>query len=217
MLDAIEIETGKNPQASVIWLHGLGADGNDFAPIVPELDLPPVAIRFIFPHAPMQPVTINGGMVMRAWYDISDQAIRREDERGVRASQAEIEKFLAREKSRGVSAGRIVVAGFSQGGAIALQAGLRHAERLAGIMVLSTYVPLADLLPAEMSAMNRGLPVFMAHGSDDPIIPVARAIESRTLLEKLGYPVQWQEYRMPHSVCAEEIADISAWLRQVLG
>ena len=217
MLDAIEIETGKNPQASVIWLHGLGADGNDFAPIVPELDLPPVAIRFIFPHAPMQPVTINGGMVMRAWYDISDQAIRREDERGVRASQAEIEKFLAREKSRGVSAGRIVVAGFSQGGAIALQAGLRHAERLAGIMALSTYVPLTDLLPAEMSAMNRGLPVFMAHGSDDPIIPVARAIESRTLLEKLGYPVQWQEYRMPHSVCAEEIADISAWLRKVLG
>jgi len=216
MLETIELETGANPEASVIWLHGLGADGNDFAPIVPELDLPPMAIRFIFPNAPMQPVTINGGMVMRAWYDISDQAIRREDERGVRSSQIEIEALLEREKSRGVAASRIVVAGFSQGGAIALQTGLRHAETLAGIMALSTYVPLADLLPAEVSAASRGLPVFMAHGREDPVIPMARALQSKALLETLGYPVQWQEYRMPHSVCAEEIADISAWLRKVL-
>jgi len=155
-------------------------------------------------------------MVMRAWYDISDQAIRREDERGVRASQAEIELLLAREKGRGVPANRIVVAGFSQGGAIALQTGLRHAEALAGIMALSTYVPLADLLPAEVSAASSGLPVFMAHGRDDPVIPMTRALQSRALLEKLRYTVQWQEYRMPHSVCPEEIADISAWLRKVL-
>jgi phospholipase/carboxylesterase len=217
MLECIELETAPHPTASVIWLHGLGADGNDFAPIVPELELPERAIRFVFPHAPMQPVTINGGMVMRAWYDISDNAIRREDEGGVRASQAEVEKLIARERTRGVAAQNIVLAGFSQGGAIVLHTGLRHAERLAGIMALSTYVPLADLVSGEITAINRNLPIFMAHGSGDPIIPMMRAQQSRALLEQLGYAVEWHDYPMPHSVCAEEIADVSVWLQRVLG
>lgn len=216
MLESIELETAPNPTASVIWLHGLGADGNDFAPIVPELELPDIAIRFVFPHAPMQPVTINGGMVMRAWYDISDNAIRREDEGGVRASQAEVEKLIARERSRGVAAQNIVLAGFSQGGAVVLHTGLRHPERLAGIMALSTYMPLADLVSGEIAAMNRSLPIFMGHGSGDPIIPMARAQQSRTLLEQLGYAVEWHDYPMPHSVCAEEIADVSGWLKKLL-
>jgi len=217
MLECIELETAPHPTASVIWLHGLGADGNDFAPVVPELELPDIAIRFVFPHAPMQPVTINGGMVMRAWYDISDNAIRREDEGGVRASQAELEKLIAREKTRGVAAHNIVLAGFSQGGAIVLHTGLRHPERLAGIMALSTYLPLADLVTGEIAAMNRSLPIFMAHGSGDPVIPMARAQNSRNLLEQLGYSVEWHDYPMPHSVCAEELADIGTWLRRVLG
>lgn len=217
MLECIELETAPNPTASVIWLHGLGADGNDFAPIVPELELPERAIRFVFPHAPTQPVTINGGMVMRAWYDISDNAIRREDEGGVRASQAELEKLIARERTRGVEARNIVLAGFSQGGAVVLHTGLRHAERLAGIMALSTYVPLADLVSGEIAPINRDLPIFMAHGSGDPIIPMARAQQSRALLEQLGYAVEWHDYPMPHSVCAEEIGDVSVWLQKVLG
>lgn len=217
MLDAIEIETGANPATSIIWLHGLGADGNDFAPIVPELDLPKTAIRFVFPHAPVQSVTINAGMRMRAWYDIADGAIRREDERGVRASQALIETLIGREKERGTKAERLVLAGFSQGGAIALQTGLRHAERIAGIMALSTYVPIAEHLPAEASPANRKVPIFMAHGSFDPVIPLARAQESRKLLQSLGYALEWREYSMPHSVCPEELADIGAWLRKVLG
>ena len=216
MLEAIEIETGPNPRASVVWMHGLGADGNDFAAIIPELDLPAIAIRFVFPHAPMQPVTINGGMVMRAWYDISDSGIRREDEHGVRASQARIDTLVAREKSRGTPAAQIVLAGFSQGGAIALHTALRYPERLAGIMALSTYVPMADLLAAEAAVINRDIPIFMAHGNDDPVIPMARADRSRVLLEQLGYRVEWHDYPMPHSVCAEEIADISTWLKQVL-
>ena len=217
LLDAIEIETGKNPSASVIWLHGLGADGNDFAPIVPQIRLPPLAIRFVFPHAPIQPVTINGGMRMRAWYDITDGAIRREDERGVRASQALIEALIAREKKRGTKAERLVLAGFSQGGAIALHTGLRHPERIAGIMALSTYVPVAEKLSAEASAANRHVPIFMAHGTYDPVIPLDRAEQSRGLLESLGYPVEWREYGMPHSVCPEELADIGAWLGKALG
>jgi phospholipase/carboxylesterase len=217
ILDAIEIETGKNPTISVIWMHGLGADGNDFVPIVPELELPDAAIRFVFPHAPVQPVTINGGMRMRAWYDISDSANRREDERGVRASQALVEALVAREKQRGTSASRLVLAGFSQGGAIALQTGLRHPERIAGIMALSTYVPIAEKLPAEANPANHGVPIFMGHGSHDPVIPLPRARESQLLLRSLGYPVEWHEYPMPHSVCAEELGDISAWLGKVLG
>jgi phospholipase/carboxylesterase len=217
LLDAIEIETGKNPTASIIWLHGLGADGNDFAPIVPEIRLPRLAMRFVFPHAPVQPVTINGGMRMRAWYDITEGANRREDERGVRASQVLIETLIGREKERGTAARRLVLAGFSQGGAIALQTGLRHPERIAGIMALSAYVPVAEELSAEASPANRDVPIFMAHGSYDPLIPLARAEQSRKLLESLGYPVEWREYGMPHSVCPEELADIGAWLVKVLG
>src|SRR5438132_10569972 len=216
LLDAIEIETGRNPTAGVSWLHGLGADGNDFAPIVSELRLPKAAIRFVFPHAPVRPVTINGGMRMRAWYDITDGANRREDERGVRASQVLIEALIGREKERGTKAGRLVLAGFSQGGAIALHTGLRHPERLAGIMALSTYLPVADTLAAEASAANREVPIFMAHGLDDPLIPIERARISRKLLESAGYRVEWHEYPMAHSVCAEEIADISSWLRRML-
>jgi phospholipase/carboxylesterase len=217
ILESVEIETGANPGRSVIWLHGLGADGNDFAPIIPELDLPNVPVRFVFPHAPMQPVTINAGMVMRAWYDISDAAIRREDERGVRASQALVEALVEREKRRGTPAARLVLAGFSQGGAIALQTGLRHAERLAGIMALSCYLPLAEKLAGEAAPANRDVPIFMAHGSHDPIVVPERATRSRDALEQLGYAVEWHEYRMPHSVCPEEVADVSAWLRRVLG
>ncbi|HET7199948.1 MAG TPA: alpha/beta hydrolase [Burkholderiales bacterium] len=215
-LDTIEIETARNPAASVIWLHGLGADGNDFAPIVPGLQLPKTAIRFVFPHAPVQPVTINGGMRMRAWYDISDGAIRREDEKGVRASQTLVEALIAREKERGTAASRLVLAGFSQGGAIALHTGLRHAERIAGIMALSTYLPLAEKFSAEADAVNRDAPIFMAHGSYDPVIPLARAAQSRGLLESLGYSLEWREYPMPHSVCPEEITDLGAWLGRVL-
>ena len=217
LLDAIEIETGKNPTVSVIWLHGLGADGNDFAPIVPELRLPKAGIRFVFPHAPVRPVTINAGMRMRAWYDIADGANRREDERGVRASQVLIEALIAREKERGTKAGRLVLAGFSQGGAIALHAGLRDPERIAGIMALSAYVPVGEKLSAERSTANRDVPIFMGHGSDDPIIPLVRAEQSRNLLKSLGYPVEWHEYGMPHSVCPEELTDIGTWLRKVLG
>lgn len=214
-LETLEIESGPDPRASIIWMHGLGADGNDFAPLAAEIELP-VAVRYVFPHAPMMPVSINGGYVMRAWYDISDAAIRREDEAGVRASQQRVEALLAREKSRGSAAQRIVLAGFSQGGAIALQTGLRHGERLAGDMALSTYVPLAERLAQEASPANRGLPIFMAHGSADPMIPLARAQASRDLLLQLGYAVEWNEYRMQHSVCPQEIAAIGAWLARVL-
>jgi phospholipase/carboxylesterase len=215
-LETIEIETGKHPTASIIWMHGLGADGNDFSPIVPEIDLAGAAVRYVFPHAPMQPVTINGGMVMRAWYDISDAAIRREDEKGVRESQARIEALMTREKTRGIAAGRIVLAGFSQGGAIALQTALRHPERVAGVMALSTYVPIADKLVQEAHPINHDVPIFMAHGTQDPVIQLARAGQSRDLLQRLGYAVEWHEYRMPHSVCPQEIRDIEIWLRKVL-
>lgn len=214
-LEAIEIETAPDPRASIIWMHGLGADGSDFAPLAEEIELP-VGVRYVFPHAPMMPVSINGGYVMRAWYDISDAAIRREDEAGVRAAQHSVEALLAREKARGVAAKCIVLAGFSQGGAIALQTGLRHGERLAGVMALSTYVPLAGTLAAEANPANRDLPIFMAHGTSDPMIAIARARESRDLLLAQGYAPQWHEYRMEHAVCPQEIADIGDWLRRVL-
>ena len=218
LLEAIEIETAPAPSASVVWLHGLGADGHDFESIVDELDLPPGGIRFVFPHAPMRPVTINNGYVMRAWYDVfNDAGVRREDEPGVRASQAAIEALIAREKARGSRAGRIVLAGFSQGGAMALQTGLRHPERLAGIMALSCFLPLAQTLSGEASAANRDVPIFMAHGVHDPLIPLERALAGRDALVKLGYRVDWHDYPMPHSVCAEEIDDISEWLGRVLG
>jgi phospholipase/carboxylesterase len=216
LLECIEVETAPSPEAAVIWLHGLGADGNDFVPIVPELDLGDLPVRFIFPHAPRQAVTINNGMVMRAWYDISDAAIRREDETGVRASQKRVEALIDREQQRGIAGSRLVLAGFSQGGAIALHTGLRLKTRIAGIMALSCYLPLADLFAAEASEANRVSSIFMGHGLSDPVVSHSRAVESREILRKNGYRVEWHEYRMPHSVCGEEVADIADWLRQVL-
>ena len=218
VLETVEIETGPAPRASVVWMHGLGADGNDFVPMVPELGLEDRRpVRFVFPHAPMRPVSINRGYVMRAWYDIVEHGDGwREDAANVRESRELIEALLEREKVRGVPAGQIVLAGFSQGGAMALYAGLRHAERLAGILALSSALPLADALAAEASPANRDVPLFMAHGTDDPTIPIARAIRSRDILTGLGYGVTWREYPMPHSVCPEEVNDISAWLADVL-
>ena len=216
-LETIEIATGPAPSASVIWMHGLGADGHDFEPIVPELALPgTLQVRFIFPNAPVRPVTLNMGMAMRAWYDIIEIGGGREDGEGLRASQAAIEQLIAAEVARGIPASRIVLAGFSQGGAIAFQTGLRHPQRLAGIMALSTYLPLAGTVEDERSAANRDLPVFMAHGSVDPVISISRAQQSRKMLEALGYPLEWHEYPMPHSVCPQEIADISDWLVRTL-
>ena len=218
MLDTVEIETDRPPQWAVLWMHGLGADGHDFEPIVPEIGLPDgLAVRFVFPHAPMRPVTINGGAVMRAWYDVTGLGgVRREDEEGVRASQRDIEALIEREKKRGLSASHILLAGFSQGGAMALQTGLRHPERLAGLVVMSSFLPLADKVAAEAGPANRDVPIFMAHGTHDPLIPLSRGHESRDRLLALGYPIEWHEYRMPHSVCAEEIADLSAWLGRVV-
>ena len=217
LLETIEVETGRAPDAAVIWLHGLGADGHDFESIVPELGLTR-PVRFVFPHAPMQAVTINGGAVMRAWYDVYGvDGVRREDAVGVRASQQRIEALIARERERGIPTSRIVLAGFSQGGAMAAHTGLRHPERLAGVMALSCFVPAGDTLAAEASPANRDVPIFMAHGTHDPMIPLARAQAGRALLTSLDYRVEWHEYPMPHSVCAEEIADISTWLRAALG
>ena len=221
LLDSIVVETAKNPSASVIWMHGLGADGNDFVPVVNELDLDGApATRFLFPHAPMRPVTINNGYVMRAWYDVSfgdlEGNSRRADERGVRESQAQITLLVEREAQRGVAPERIVLAGFSQGGAIALQTGLRYPRRLAGVMALSTYLPLAETLPGEAAAANLRTPVFMAHGTYDPVVPLVMGAGSMTFLTGLGYAVEWRQYPMPHSVCPEEIRDIGAWLRKVL-
>ena len=221
LLETIEIETGKNPAASVIWMHGLGADGNDFVPIVKELDLSgTAAVRFVFPHAPMRPVTINNGYVMRAWYDVSfgdlEGKSRRADEKGVRDSEAQVGELIQREVQRKIAATNIVLAGFSQGGAIALQTGLRYPENLAGIMALSTYLPLAAALPQEASPANRKTPIFLAHGTHDPVVPHLMGANSRTTLAGLGYDVEWHEYPMQHSVCLEEIQDIGAWLRRVL-
>jgi phospholipase/carboxylesterase len=218
LLETVEIETGPAPAATVIWMHGLGADGHDFVPVVSELDLPAdLSIRFVFPHAPMQPVTINNGHVMRAWYDVLlDGGGKREDGAGVRASQARLEALIAREKARGIPAGRLVLAGFSQGGAMALHTGLRHPERLAGIMALSCFLPLAESLADEASLANRDVPIFMAHGTQDAVIPIARARQARDRLVALAYRVLWREYRMPHAVCAEEIDDTGAWLGEVL-
>jgi phospholipase/carboxylesterase len=221
LLETIEIETGKNPAAGVIWMHGLGADGNDFVPIVNELELDGTpAIRFVFPHAPMRPVTINNGYVMRAWYDVSlgdlEGQSRRADEKGVRESQAHITALIEREATRGVAAEGIVLAGFSQGGAIALQTGLRHPRKLAGVMALSTYLPLAESLPQEAALANKTTPIFMAHGTYDPLVPLMMGAGSMTVLTGLGYAVEWRQYPMPHSVCPQEIQDIGAWLRRIL-
>jgi phospholipase/carboxylesterase len=216
-LQAIEIETKSKPSHSVIWLHGLGADGHDFVPIVRELSLPPLGIRFVFPHAPMRPVTINGGFVMRAWYDIAQQDLAmKEDEQGLRQSQKMIEELIAKEAARGVPLSRIVVAGFSQGGVISLQTGLRQAQRLAGVMSLSAYLPLDSTIEKERNAANNDVPIFLGHGIADNIVPLPLGIASRDRLLKLGYDVDWHQYPMPHSVCAEELEDISAWLIRVL-
>ena len=216
-LETIEVETGPRPQAAVIWLHGLGADGHDFEPIVPELRLTASkAVRFIFPNAPQRPVTINNGMRMPAWYDILQMGGGPEDEAGIRESQAAIEKLIAVQKQKGIPAGKIVLAGFSQGGAIVLQTALRHPERLAGVMALSTYLPLQSKLASERNALNNDVPIYMAHGQYDPMIGIDRAMQSRDALLALGYPVDWREYPMPHSVCPEEIADIAAFLLRTL-
>lgn len=216
VLPHITIETGTAPQHSIIWLHGLGADGEDFVPVAEEMTLP-LAVRYIFPHAPKQPVTINGGFIMRSWYDIvSDDIGTRQDAAGVRASQAEIEKLIAQEKQRGVAAENIFLAGFSQGGAVALHTGLRHAEKLGGILALSTYLPLAETLADEASNGAKSAPIFMAHGRSDPIVPYALGKNSAEKLSGQGYQLEWHEYAMPHSVCMEEMQDIAAWLTQRL-
>jgi phospholipase/carboxylesterase len=220
LLETIEVETAPNPAASVIWLHGLGADGNDFAPIVDQLDLSGMpAVRFVFPHAPRRAVTINHGFVMRAWYDITFEDLagssRGGDEVGISATQAQIEALIAHENTRGVTAGNIVLAGFSQGGAIALYTGLRYPEPLAGILALSTYLPLATSLVAESSPANKSIPIFLAHGIFDTVVPLLLAMASRDALTALGYRVDWREYPMPHLVCAQEIRDIGEWLKQL--
>lgn len=218
LLDNIEIETAPNPTVAVVWLHGLGADGNDFVPLVRELDLTGLpGIRFVFPHANTMPVTINGGYVMRSWYDIvATDLTRREDEGGLRASQLQVEALIAREKARGIPASRIILAGFSQGCAMTLQTGLRHPEKLAGMLCLSGYLPLSSVAGAERSEASLGTPIFMAHGVQDPVVPFARAEESRKVVEALGYQVEWHAYPMQHTLCLEEVQDISAWIRKVV-
>ncbi|MEP7186724.1 MAG: dienelactone hydrolase family protein [Rhodanobacter sp.] len=217
-LPAIEHETAPQPRYTILWLHGLGADGNDFAPIVPELvDAAWPPLRFVFPHAPVRPVTINNGMSMRAWYDISGfDLTARQDEAGVRASISELETLIAREHARGVPSERIVLAGFSQGGAMALAAGLRHAEKLAGVIALSAYMPIASTFAPERSAANAETPIFWGHGTADPVVALQRGIDSRDLLQLLDYRVDWHTYPMAHAVCAEEISDLRHWLGQRL-
>jgi phospholipase/carboxylesterase len=221
VLETVEVMRGKRDEparASVIWLHGLGADGHDFEPIVPELQLArEQSIRFVFPHAPIRPVTLNNGMRMRAWYDLYNlDEHGRADETGLRASAADIEALIAREVGSGIPSERIVLAGFSQGGALALHTGLRHAARLAAIVALSAYLPLRSRVAAERNAVNASTPVFIAHGRLDPVLAFAAGERARDELQQLGYPVTWKAYSMPHSVCPEEIADVSAFLRSVL-
>ena len=212
LLESIEIETGANPELAVIWLHGLGADGHDFEPIVPELGLR-IPVRFVFPHAPVRPVTINGGMAMRAWYDILGfNRTAAEDDAGVRTSASAVVELIDREIERGIPSERVVLAGFSQGGAIALHTALREPRKLAGVMALSTYLPLAATLPGERSPANARMPIFMAHGAVDNVLPLALGETARRALEALGYAVEWHVYPMAHSVCLEEISAIGAWL-----
>ncbi|MFZ1547640.1 MAG: dienelactone hydrolase family protein [Candidatus Nitrotoga sp.] len=216
VLPHITLETGKSPQHSIIWLHGLGADGEDFVSIAEEMKLP-VAVRYLFPHAPKQPVTINGGLIMRAWYDITAfNTDAKQDVKGIRASQAAIEALIAQEKQRGIATDNIFLAGFSQGGAIAMHTGLRHASRLGGIIALSTYLLQAETLSSEASAAALDIPIFMAHGNSDPIVFYARGVNSADELKKRGYQVEWHEYRMQHSVCPEEVRDIQTWLTHKL-
>ncbi|MDJ0906237.1 MAG: alpha/beta fold hydrolase [Woeseiaceae bacterium] len=219
----VEIETGPNPDGSIIWLHGLGADGHDFEPIVPELQLPAgLSLRFVFPHAPVRPVTINGGMSMRAWYDIySLERGGPVDEQGIRDSGDIAASLVRREQDRGVAPDRIVLAGFSQGGAIALHAALRYPEKLAGLMALSTYLPLMSSLDREVvdnpDSANRDIPIFMAHGTFDPVLPMQMGSDSRDLLLDRGFDIEWHDYPMAHAVCAEEIAHVRRWLLEVFG
>ena len=215
LIQHLELNTGANPKGSIIWMHGLGADCWDFVSIVKELGLPDdLPLRFIFPQAPTRPITINNGQVMPGWYDISMAELHRKpDEAGVRQSQTAIEQLIAREIERGIPADKIILAGFSQGGAIALQTGLRCREALGGIMALSTYLTLDDSLAAEATIANANIPILMAHGTQDPLIPLSLAVASRTKMEARGYKVEWREYPMPHSLCMEEVEDIGAWIQ----
>jgi len=211
--DAVILEPPAPPTAAVIWLHGLGADGHDFVPIVDELGLPAdLPVRFVFPHAPVRPVSINGGMPMRAWYDITPD-MRRQDEAGIRASARAVEGYLEREIAAGIPAERIVLAGFSQGGAITLHTGLRQPRRLAGLLALSTYLPLPERYAAEARPERKDTPILMCHGQHDPMLPLQLGAWSRDALREGGFSVDWREYPMQHNVCAEEVADIGAWLR----
>jgi phospholipase/carboxylesterase len=218
LLETVEIETGPAPRAAVLWMHGLGADGHDFVPVVPEMGLPSgLAVRFVFPHAPVRPVTINQGMRMRAWYDVRDDGgERREDEAGVRESQRDLEALIERERGRGIDATRIALGGFSQGGAMALHVGLRHPERLAGIAALSCFLPLAGRVAAEASPATRETPILMAHGVHDALISIARGRQARDVLAGLGYRVTWREYPMAHEVCPDEMRRVGQWLAGVL-
>ncbi len=222
MLTTIDIETAPKPTASIVILHGLGADANDFVPFARELDLSSIGpVRFVFPNSPVRPVTVNGGMTMPAWYDIlgADLGLdgrRPEDEAGLRASRALVDLLIERETSRGIPASRVVLGGFSQGCAMTLMTGLRHPERLAGLLCMSGYLPLAALLDAERHAANADVPIFQAHGHQDGVIPIARALATRDALVAAGHAVEWHAYRMAHSVCPEEIRDIERWLCSVL-
>jgi phospholipase/carboxylesterase len=213
-LAPIILQTGNKTRHSIIWLHGLGADGHDFVPIAGELELP-VPVRYIFPHAPMRPVTINGGMVMRAWYDIAGQSMEaQQDAAGIRASQLQVENLIANEVADGIAPHNIFLAGFSQGGAIALHTALRQTSPLGGVLGLSTYLPLAENVSFELQGQTRKTPVFMAHGRNDPVVPFALGIFSRNALQELGYDVEWHEYAMQHAVCEDELRDIAVWLTQ---
>jgi len=218
LLDTVEVETGPQPRSSVIWLHGLGADGHDFESVVPELVRPGErALRFVLPHAAIRPVTINGGMSMRAWYDIVGfERHAAQDESGIRASAAAIRGLIRRENERGVPTERIVLAGFSQGGAMALFTGTRATEKLAGIIGLSCYMLLGSTLATERSAVNQTTPIFVAHGTRDPVVDVRLGEETRRMLEEAGYSVTWHHYPIPHSVSPEELTHVAAWLRRVL-
>ena len=213
MLDTIDLETAPQPRTAIIVLHGLGADGNDFVPFAEEIDLSSIGpVRWVFPHAPVMPVTINGGYRMRAWYDVVAGDLRqRQDEKGLRQSMTHVEEIIAREKERGIAANRIVLAGFSQGCAMALLTGLRHKERLAGIEKKTNNLPIAETTEDERSDANQLTPIFLAHGAADPVVPLAAGEMSRDALRALGYDVEWHEYPMPHSVCMEEVRDLHAW------
>lgn len=218
LLECVELKTAAEPSAAIVWLHGLGADGFDFVPVVRELQaLGAPAARYVFPHAPTRPVTINGGAVMRAWYDILGAQIdRREDPEGIRQSQQQVQALIERQMALGTPPSRIVLAGFSQGGAITLQTGLRQPQALAALVVLSAYLPLAASAPSEITAAGRATPIFMAHGRSDEVVRVDRAQGSRDALEQMGCGVQWHEYPIGHSVCAEELRDLARFLTQVL-